>query len=115
MILTPQKSYREPSKDGSFGLPRTPQVSLETGMPKCYTDRSVPRWDAARAMKDVLIGVNPRGECITVHYKGPGVMKGVGDPLQVVQEARSAACSECSAKEVDREGRQTVGSHEQKT
>jgi hypothetical protein len=48
MILAPQTSYRETSKDGSFGLPRTPQVRLEPGMRKCYTSsrcemRSNPR------------------------------------------------------------------------
>jgi hypothetical protein len=106
MLLTPQEDYREPSKDGSFGLPGTPQVRLETGTSRCYTHRSVPRWDAARARKDVLIGVNPRDECITVHYEGPGVMQGVGDPWQVIREAGNAACSVCRAKEVDGKKRQ---------
>jgi hypothetical protein len=62
-----------------------------------------------------MIGVNLRDECITIHYEGPGVMQGMGDPLQVIQEAGNAACGERSAKEVDWEGRQTVGSREQET
>jgi hypothetical protein len=57
-------------------------------------------------MKDVLIAVNLREECITIHNKGPGVIRGVADLLQVMQEAGSAACSQCRAKEVDQAQRQ---------
>jgi hypothetical protein len=40
-------------------------------------------------------------------------VRGVGDLLQVIEEAEDAACGWRRAKEVDREGRQIVGNHEQ--
>ena len=48
-----------------------------------------------------IIGVNLRDDCISIYYKDQRVMQGVGDLLRVIQEAENAACSECSAKEVN--------------